>query len=426
MTSKTSDIFYMGKKTSKKSKKDKNILVRILEKLKSLNKKTIITIISVFCVILFITAAVITVRVIQKRRADRTVRVAFCGLSDEMTELLKGKIPQEEKIILDFQVIPEGELDSAIKKQKYDMLFTWRGEITDSLSSSAEEIPQKIRESIPNSLRDPKCIPILLDHCELTFSKDVMNKTGEEIPMNFTAFNDFLNTAKGVVFSPFFCNGAEDRTMIDFIGANVMARGGLKAYNKLIEELRKAESLEDVIDVRLDNKGTTLRSILDTLKSWPGKGLTHPSWYAGRGNDLVYFAQEKQLACFFTLLSEHRKINYSVVKDYDASLFPPDVSAAEYGLIAPAVCGMLLSDNANAKRYIGNFFTEDAQVELSNKTALAPVHYRAQAYDRQADDVRFWAASCAGGAVPDICLAVYQRKPEDLKKICGEIRNYVR
>jgi hypothetical protein len=87
---------------------------------------------------------------------------------------------------------------------------------------------------------------------------------------------------------------------------------------------------------------------------------------------------------------------------------------------------MLLSDNSNAKRYIANFFTEETQTEFSDKTNLAPVHSRAQAYDRQADDVRFWAASCAGGAVPDLYLAAYQRRPEELKKLCGEVRSYVR
>ena len=146
----------------------------------------------------------------------------------------------------------------------------------------------------------------------------------------------------------------------------------------------------------------------------------------GRGNDLVYFAESNQLGSFFTLLSEHRKIPYNVIKNFESSLFPAEVNANNYGLIAPAVSVMLLSDNSNCKRYIGAFFTEEAQTEFSDKTNLAPVHYRAQAYDRQADDVRFWAASCAGGAVPDLYLAVYQRRPDDLAKMCAEIRGYLR
>ena len=406
-----------AKKNSKKSKTNLKI-----------NKQTMLIIIAAVCAVLLITGTIIGIRAYKKHKADRTVRIAFYGLSENMVDLLKEKIPQEENIILNFDVISDGDFDAGVVKNKYDMLFTWKGEITDTLSASAEDIPQRIFESIPSSLRDKKkkCIPIVLDHCELSFYSKVLTDTNTTIPYSFSSYKEYLKVAKGKVFSPFFCNGAEDRILIDLMGAIVLAEGGLKAYNKLIDELRKVESLEALLDVKLDEKDLTMRSILDMLKEWPKEGYTHPSWYNGRGNDLVYFAESNQLGSFFTLLSEHRKIPYNVIKNFESSLFPAEVNANNYGLIAPAVSVMLLSDNSNCKRYIGAFFTEEAQTEFSDKTNLAPVHYRAQAYDRQADDVRFWAASCAGGAVPDLYLAVYQRRPDDLAKMCAEIRGYLR
>ena len=105
---------------------------------------------------------------------------------------------------------------------------------------------------------------------------------------------------------------------------------------------------------------------------------------------------------------------------------PPISSTTEYGIIAPAISCMLLSDNANAKRYLSEFFKEDVQEELSNKTKLAPVHLRAQAYDRQSDDVRFWAASCPAGALPDLYLAVWQRNPSGCAEFAKNIRNMVK
>ena len=406
-----------AKKNSKKSKTNLKI-----------NKQTMLIIIAAVCAVLLITGTIIGIRAYKKHKADRTVRIAFYGLSENMVDLLKEKIPQEENIILNFDVISDGDFDAGLVKNKYDMLFTWKGEITDTLSASAEDIPQRIFESIPSSLRDKKkkCIPIVLDHCELSFYSKVLTDTNTTIPYSFSSYKEYLKVAKGKVFSPFFCNGAEDRILIDLMGAIVLAEGGLKAYNKLIDELRKVESLEALLDVKLDEKDLTMRSILDMLKEWPKEGYTHPSWYNGRGNDLVYFAESNQLGSFFTLLSEHRKIPYNVIKNFESSLFPAEVNANNYGLIAPAVSVMLLSDNSNCKRYIGAFFTEEAQTEFSDKTNLAPVHYRAQAYDRQADDVRFWAASCAGGAVPDLYLAVYQRRPDNLAKMCAEIRGYLR
>ena len=414
----------MAKNTGKKKNNKNNLGEKKSFKMK---KSTLLGLIGVLAGIIVIVATVTIVHITKKKIADRTVHVAFYGLSDDKVELLKKYIPQEENIILEYDVISENAFDLAVVKQKYDMLFTWKGEITDTLSGVAEDIPARVLENIPQSLRNKKCIPILLDHCEFSYSADVLKKTGfENIPTSFNSFMNYLNSAKGVVFSPFFCNGAEDRILIDFVGSLVMATGGLKSYNKLIDELKKADDLESVIDVDLDGKNFTLRQALDMLKQWPNEGLTHPAWFNGRGNDLLYFAEDNQLAVFFTLLSVHRKIPYNVIKNYETFLVPPHFDGSNYGLIAPAISCVLISDNVNCKRYITNFFTEDAQSELSNQTNLAPVHYRAQAYDRQADDVRFWSASCVGGAVPDLYYGAYQRKPEALLKMCKEIRDYVR
>ena len=87
---------------------------------------------------------------------------------------------------------------------------------------------------------------------------------------------------------------------------------------------------------------------------------------------------------------------------------------------------MLLSENANARRYIAEFFTEEAQAQLSEQTKLAPVHSRAQAYDRQSDDVRYWAASCPGGALPDLYLAAFQRNPAKFAEFAGKVRGMVK
>jgi len=392
-----------------------------------IKKSTLIAIISAVAGIIVLVSTICIVRSIKKRIADRTVHIAFYDLSEDKCELLKKYIPQEENIILEFDTISEGAFDLAVVKEKYDMLFTWKGEITETLAGVADDIPARVLETMPQSLRNKKCVPILLDHCEFSYRTDVLTQSGfDNPPSSFNSFKDFLNSAKGVVFSPFFCNGAEDRVLIDFIGALIMANGGLNAYNKLIDELKKVETLDEIIDVDLNGNNFNLRQVLDMLKEWPKQGYTHPSWFNGRGNDLLYFAEDNQLGVFFTLLSEHRKIPYNVIKNYETFLVPPNFDGSNYGLIAPAISCVLISDNQNCKRYIGNLFTEDAQAELSNQTNLAPVHYRAQAYDRQADDVRFWSASCKGGAVPDLYYGVYQRKPEELVEMCKEIRNYVR
>lgn len=404
---------------SKKKKKSNKKTLR-------LNKKTLSIGLAFICAVIVITASVLTVRTIKKRRADRTVRIAFYGLDEKYVDLLKTMIPQEEGIILKVDVLPQDKLDTSALISNYDMLFTWRGELTSALYDTAENVPQKVLDAMPRTLRDKKCPPIFLDNYEFAYNTEVLKKTSHEIPERFSDYMNFIESAKGVVFSPFFCNGSDDRSFIDLFGALVMAKAGLSAYNKLIEEIKKAATLEDLLYTDLDGKGTSLNSIVEMLKEWPKTGYTHPLWYAGNESDLVFFATSKQLACFSTLLSRHRKISYNVIRNYEASFIPMTYGPENYGLIAPSVTCMLLSDNSNCKRYIANFFTEDAQVDISNQTSLAPVHSFASAFDKQADDVRFWAASCAGGAVPDLYLGAFQRDAEKLHTFCEGLREIVK
>ena len=149
----------MAKKNSKNKKNQKS------EKSQKTNKivKMVVIIVLALCVV--ISGITATVSTIKKKKAEKTVRIAFYGLSDEYVKILQEKIPVEEKIILKMDVLSEGALDLGAVKQKYDMLFTWKGEVTDALEASSENIPARIVECMPSSLRNKKCVTILLDHC---------------------------------------------------------------------------------------------------------------------------------------------------------------------------------------------------------------------------------------------------------------------
>ena len=407
----------MAKKNTKNKKSEKS------QKTNKIVKMVVIIVLAVCVVAGGITTIVSTVK---RKNAEKTVRIAFYGLSEEYVSILKEKIPVEDKIILKMDVLSEGAIDLAAVKEKYDMLFTWKGEVTDALEASSEDIPAKIVECMPSSLRNKKCVPILLDHCELDYSKDVVSKTTENIPSSLPTFLNYLNQAKNHVFSPFFCAGADDRILTAFVGSLLESMGGIKAYKNFITELKNGTDFEELLDKDLGSPNVTLRSVLDMLKSWPKEGLTHPAWFNGQNNDLIYFADDNHVGVFFTYLKDHRNIQYQTISKYESFVVPPASSTIEYGIIAPAISCMLLTNNSNCKRYLAEFFTEDSQAELSNLTKLAPVHSRAQAYDRQADDVRFWVASCPGGALPDIYLAVYQRNPTAFAEFARNIRNYVK
>ena len=94
----------MAKNTGKKQKNQKN---KKQKKPIQLKKSTLFAIIGAVAGIAIILSTVCIVRSIKKKIADRTVHIAFYGLSEDKCELLKKFIPQEEDIILEFDVISD-------------------------------------------------------------------------------------------------------------------------------------------------------------------------------------------------------------------------------------------------------------------------------------------------------------------------------
>jgi len=389
-----------------------------------MKKKTRLIMMAAILVIA-IAAATTTVLVLRKKKADKTVNIAFYGLSENYVNLIKEHIPESEEVILNFTTLAEGKFDAAVVSSKYDMLFTWKGEITDNLSASAEDIPGKVLECIPMSLRNKKCLPILLDHYELDFYTKVVDESGVQPYVTFADFIEYLNQAKAYVFVPFFMAGGNDRSLLAFIGSIIEAQAGLDAYKKFLEVLKGSADLEAALNVELA-PGYTLATVLDMLQSWPTEGLTHPAWFSGNDTDVIVFTDDNQVGCFFTNLVTHRKMAYKTVSKFETAAFPRESDNVSHGVISPAISGMLLSNNSNSKKILKELMTEDVQSVMSDKTMLAPVHYRAETYDQQADDVRFWAASCAGGALPDPALAIYQKNPDSLAAMAKEIRTYLK
>ena len=110
----------MGKKASKKTKAK---IKETKEPLK-IKKSTVLTIVAALALIAVISGIFIIRAVIQKKINDRTVRIAFYGLSDDLCTLIQEQAPQLEGVIFSFDKIPENDVDIDILNNKYDMLFS--------------------------------------------------------------------------------------------------------------------------------------------------------------------------------------------------------------------------------------------------------------------------------------------------------------
>ena len=381
---------------------------------------------SIIVIVSVIVISSVTILSIRKKIDDKTVKIAFYGLSQDLCQAIQQEFLEDERISAKYDLLAAGNVDLGNITNKYDMIFAWNGDVTQSLSKSVERIPSKVFENIPISLKNEYCIPILLDHFELDFNTDLIEKTQVNPLESFQSFTDFLQESKKYVFSPFFTYGIDEKMLLALTGSFVEALGGLEAYKNLIDLMKTYKNLEDFCNIGLNEDGLCYADVLNMLKVWPKEEIIHPQWTVANRIDLEVFASDNQIACFYTNLSEHRKMKYETVSKFSVAKMPVVNEDVAHCLIAPSVNCVLISNNSNAKNFLKKLLTADVQTRLSDKSMLAPVCYRAESYDSLADDVRFWAASCEGGVEPDLFNAVFQRDNNKMVLIANQIRDYLR
>ena len=420
-----------GKKKSsgKKDNKFQEFLLAFKDNLKKYWKEILILVLS-FILGLF---EVISFVEYQKANSAKNLDVAFYQLPKNLVDEIQKRVTSLYDGAITFTDISELEYNEKDIAKKYELVFAKNGEATARLEKYAEDLPVEWYAGMPTSLRRSagKVLPFALDHYEMAYYKDGREKAGLDFPMSIPELQDYLKTMKGYVFSPFFCAGGEDEVLLAFVGALIEGFGGTASYNKAVSLLLKKPSLAQNIDEELSvSKNSsdkfTLRAILDMLRGWQNDGLVHPNWYAGKHGDLTAFMEDNQVGVMFTSLSVHRTIPYNSVKKFDADRVPVFSTRIDHGLIAPSYVAMKLTKYPYFDEILKELVTDTSQKDLSMLSKLGPVSSRSQAYDRQADDVRFLAASCKDGPLPALGDAVFQTNPEAAHKFAEEIRTYLR
>ncbi len=428
---KTSKNKKTGKKknSGKKANKFQEFLLLFKDKLKKYWKEILILVLS-FILGLF---EIISLVEYYKANSAKNLDVAFYQMPKNLVDEIQKRVTSLYDGAITFTDISDVEFNEKDIGKKYELIFTKNGEATARLEKYAEDLPLEWYAGMPTSLRRSagKVLPFALDHYEMAYYKDGREKAGLDFPMSIPELQDYLKTMKGYVFSPFFCAGGEDEVLLAFVGAMVEGFGGTASYNKAVSLLLKKPSLAQNIDEELSvSKNSsdkfTLRAILDMLRGWQNDGLVHPNWYAGKHGDLTAFMEDNQVGVMFTSLSVHRTIPYNSVKKFDADRVPVFSTRIDHGLIAPSYVAMKLTKYPYFDEILKDLVTDTSQKDLSMLSKLGPVSSRSQAYDRQADDVRFLAASCKDGPLPALGDAVFQTNPEAAHKFAEEIRTYLR
>lgn len=351
---------------------------------------------------------------VAARVNSKTIKVAFYGVDQRaqsaiQLEIDKMSLPRVRYYVLD----AKAPLPKNVHK-KYTMLFANNSFDLNSRAQKLVPANESLFEFLPTSIRKATAygnghyaLPLLLDHFEIAYYQISESKLGLSRPKSYGELLRYLEALKGNVEMPLVCAGAEDKDLFGFVSAMAQLLYGAEDYKKTVAVLRESSNLNKA------NLPEEITRVLDEIKALQQKELLFPKWTRTSKKDIDYFMQERKIGAVAMLLSQRRDIEYNLVKYYDSDCFPRYDASVERGIVAPQLVAVLLKNKKDSSLILGHLVSSDVQAALSNQSFLAPVASRAEAYDRQADDVRFWAASCAAGPLNSIeqeCESAEERR----------------
>ena len=390
-----------------------------------MNKKKLYVLIAAGAALLVAASVLVAVAAVNAN----TIKVAFYDVDERVQGAVKDQVGRMNLRRVKFFVLDgAAELPKKVEK-KYSLLIAKNSLAVKSRAQKFVPVDEGLFEALPTSIRKATldesgerhyAIPILLDHFEIGFY-DVFQKALDlKIPQSYGGLLRYLSAVKERAEFPLACAGAEDSELLAFVSAMAQSLYGAQEYKKALDVLRESAALNK------NNLPEAITRVLDEIKAMQERGLIHQQWTKATFRDLRYFMQERKVGAAAMHLSARRNVEYNLIKYYSSSLFPQYNGSVDRGVIAPQIVAALLSPKKEAALILGQLVSADIQSELSNISLLAPVALRAESVDRQADDVRFWAASSAAGAlggVEEECEILSDRRRLLAKKIRAYLEN---
>lgn len=393
-------------------------------------KKRIIIIVSIV-VVLAITG--LTLGIIINHHNNKALKVGFYNLEKEIVEPIKSIIQKTYAGEIKFTDLSEQNYDVKKISRKYDLFFSWNGNAVEQLEKYSAEISSDCSQKLISSIKTQKNLPLLLNHYELAYLSQARERAEVDFPSDFEEYMAYLFAMKNQVFVPFFTEGKDDDTLLGLISVQAEALCGTEGYKKLVSLINKYGNFYQVWEQEIGYSSTlgtsiTLKYIMDGLAAYVPNYLSIANWTNATAKDVKTYASEKQIGVLFSSLSNHRKMDVKIMREYEADRMPVLSVKEDHCLIAPAVCVVNLSAASKkeiAEEILQSLVSDENQSYLSDETKLAPVNSRCRAFDVQADDVRYLAAIAPSGPAPDIANACFQTDMAKKTKFVEEIRKYL-
>lgn len=350
------------------------------------------------------------------------VQAASAGAADaELSESSAGS-SAEDAPILEFITLTDDEAADPKLTKKIDVLITQTGALTTSLMTEAAAESAEIAARFPRTTQSSPyfsldgqfvVMPLFLDHFESAYYTILRDDLSAVLPASLTEFAEYADRARESVTYPIIASGADDTVLFAMVSALAESVAGAEGYQQLVNELsfiaQKGYSFDRALEIPLKGdapSGLTFGDILQVFTNWRNEGLILGDWYETGEKTMGVFMEDYHTGIVEMMLSQHRRMPYPAIKYYDSAQFPADTSANR-AIIAPSVSYMYFNRTIATDAFAAALSSADEQEYLSSATQLAPTTLRGQSFDRQADDVRYMAATNAGGPVPDLGTAAF-------------------
>lgn len=306
-----------------------------------------------------------------------------------------------------------------------DLLFYNDAGALAPLSPNLADLPVDTGSPMPGSMQDlgiyrqqKLAYPLQLDHIELALNKSRFQ--GEN--MSLDLLEKTLAEEASNRFFPLVVAGGEEEGLLDFIFLLHVSLGGSPSLTALCNAIESGESFDQIME---DEEGKTLNTVLELLIRWRKAGILHPEWYRFTYQDRTDFIEEGLSGAMIIRLSEHRMLPQRLISPFEAYPFPHKGSVSlSADIYTPPLMVSLLSESSRKeemKKLMFSLLDRDFQKELCFFSGLAPVHSTVETLDKQASDLRFFAAASRSIAVESPIL----NEESPYKAFLKDLRSYL-
>ncbi|MBP5402954.1 MAG: hypothetical protein J6Y36_07345 [Treponema sp.] len=397
-----------------------NKLTELKEKIK--DKRVFIPLIIFFCLII----SGLSIFIIRGN-SKNTVRIGFYQIPEPTRIKIQNAVlnmnnSSQNKTKIKFYISDKTK-PFPINSRKCSIIFSYNSKTLLNLKSlnipekSSSLLPVKILSSVSND-KTVYAAPVLLDHFGLSLYKTYRTELNLKRPDSIKDLNQYLKQIREKASHPLVVIGSDDRELIGFVSAMTQSYFPGEQYKKICDKVSNTQKLST------SNLPDELKTVLDEIKKMKRNELIYPEWTKVTITDAMFLMKEHNIGAIASYISTQRTIPHVLVKYYESYAFPPQNAKADFGLIIPEICAVVLKDDLNQQELVNKLLSFEYQSELSKKTHLAPSALKGESFDSISDDVRFFAAASPEGPLMPMDSACFT-DPDRVHYFASILRSYI-